>query len=78
MDSSNFQHRCTLKLLKEELGFWHESIELYLNLAISLTDMMDVFKLPNIFPVSALRSFNNLPAYTGINIDYMQYRFMVF
>ena len=55
LDSSDFQHRRALKLLKEEVGFWHESIESYLNLAISLTEVRE-FKSPNVVPESAAQA----------------------
>jgi len=55
LDSSDFQHRRALKLLKEEVGFWHESIELYLNLAISLSEVRE-FKSPNVVLESAAQA----------------------
>ena len=55
LDSSDFQHRRALKLLKEEVGFWHESIESYLNLAISLTEVRE-FMSPNVVPESAAQA----------------------
>jgi hypothetical protein len=58
LNSSDFQHRRALKLLKEEIGFWHESIESYLNLAISLGEVPDVnlYKSRIYFPESAARA----------------------
>ena len=47
-----------MKLLIEEVGFWHESIESYLNLAISLAEVPDVnlYKSRIDFPESAARA----------------------
>ena len=55
LDSSDFQHRRALKLMKEEVGFWHDSIESYFNLAISLTEVRE-FKSPNVVPESAAQA----------------------
>ncbi|KAL3809271.1 hypothetical protein ACHAXA_009969 [Cyclostephanos tholiformis] len=58
LDSSDFLHRRSLRLLKEEVGFWHETIDSYLNLATSLTEIPDVnfFKSSGVFPESAARA----------------------
>ena len=58
LDSSDFLHRRSLRLLKEEVGFWHETIDSYLNLTTSLAEGPDInyHKSNGVFPESAARA----------------------